>query len=96
MQAGQGYEFSKTSSNPGDEQAKARWEQFEKLDRARKAYEAAKKRLSRAEHERSSASCEVSNTARALERERLALDKLTAIAPEDVEQRGEPIPTETP
>lgn len=94
MQAGQGYEFSKTSSNPGDEKAKARWEQFEKLDRARKAYESAKKRMANAEHERASASCEVSNTASALERERLALDNLTAIAPEDVEQRGELVPTE--
>lgn len=93
MQAGQGYEFSKSTSNPGDEKAKARWEQFTKVDSARKAYESAKERLRRAKSECNSASCEVSNTARALERERQALDKLTELAPEDVD-RPESLPTE--
>jgi len=84
MQPGQGYEFSKTQSTPGDEKAKARWEQFEKLDKARKRHEAAKDEFKRVEQQLNSARAEESNSAQALERERVALAGLTAPAATDL------------
>ena len=89
MQPGQGYEFSNTKSSPGDEKAKARWEQFEKVDKARKEYDAALDRRTKAERELSSARTFVSCTAEALERERAKLESITRAEPGDL-----PAPTQ--
>ena len=84
MQPGQGYELSNAKATPADEKAKARWEQFEKVDKARKRYEVAKEEFKRVEQSLNLARAEVSTSAQVLERERVLLANLTAPATTDL------------
>lgn len=94
MQPGQGYQFTNEKNTPADEKAKARWELFAEVDKARKRYETARESAHSARQKLRDAECEVANSAQALEKQRALLDKALALDPSDIERRCPPVAAE--